>query len=69
MAGVELPVEGAQRLAFAEAGLADAAGDAAFAALVGLLGEQQVQELLVRQAVALGAGQDGVELLGASAGP
>ena len=45
---VELPVEGAQRLEFAEACLADAAGDAAFPALTGLVGDEQVQELLVR---------------------
>ena len=48
-----------------EACVADAMSDAAFAALVGLLGDEQVQELLVRQAVAPGARQDGVELFGA----
>jgi hypothetical protein len=39
--------------------------NAPFPALVGLLGDQQVQEVLVRQAVASGSRQDGIELLGA----
>ena len=38
--------------------------DAAFAAAVRLLREEPVQELLVRQALPLGVGQDRVELLG-----
>ena len=49
---VEVPVELAERLAFNEVGLADAMGDRAFAALVGLLGDEQMQELLVRQSFA-----------------
>jgi len=61
---IELPVERTQRLAFAEAGLADAMGDTPFAAAVRLLGDEPVQEVLVRQALPLGVGQDRVELLG-----
>ena len=62
--GVELPVEALQGVRIAEAGVADALGDAAFAALVGLFAEEQSRELQVRQAVVLGAAQGGVELLG-----
>ena len=51
-------------LRFAEAGLADAMGDAPLAALGGLLADQQVQEVQVRQALPLGARQGGVERLG-----
>ena len=58
---VELPVELGEWLAFGEAGFADAGGDAAFAALVGLFGDQPVQELLMRHAFAFGPGQNGVE--------
>jgi hypothetical protein len=47
----------AEGLAFHEAGFADAVGDAAFAALVRLFGDQHVQELRVGQALPLGAGQ------------
>ena len=53
----------AQGLTFAEAGLADAMGDAAFPAAVRLFGEEPVQELLMRQAVAHRLGQHRVELL------
>ena len=47
-----------------EAGLADAVGDAPLAAPVGLLADQHPQEFQVRQPLALGARQHGVELLG-----
>ena len=61
---VEFPVERTQGLEVAEAGLADTPGDAAFASLIGLLGEEQVQELLVRQAVTFSARQSRVKLFG-----
>src|SRR5579884_1844770 len=62
---VELPVEGTQRLEFTEPRLADPAGDAALPALGRLIGQEQVQELLVRPGFPLGAGQHRVELLSA----
>jgi hypothetical protein len=40
--GVELPIECGQRLRFAEVGLADAMGDAPFAALGRLFGNDEV---------------------------
>src|SRR5439155_17135475 len=61
---IELPVKLSQRLAFVEAGFADAIGDAAFATLGRLRGDEPVQELLVRQTLPLGTGQDRVELRG-----
>ena len=52
--GVEGPVEGAQRQGFAEVGLLDEPFDAALAAEAGLIGEQAMQEVEVREAGILG---------------
>jgi hypothetical protein len=61
---IEVPIKAGQGLGLAETGLTDAMGDAAFAAQVGLLGDHQVQELQMRQTLAIGARQGGVECLG-----
>ena len=60
---VELPVEGGERVGVAEAGCADAVGDAAFATTVSLVAQEQVQELQVGEAFTRGAAEQGVELL------
>src|SRR5262245_13747140 len=62
--GVELPVERRQRLAVAEACLADSVGDAPLAALGRLLSDQAVQEFQVREAIAFDLGPDRVERFG-----
>ena len=48
----------------AEAGLVNAVGDAAFAALVGLVAQQSMHELQMRQALLFRAAQERVKLLG-----
>jgi len=62
--GIELPVERRQRLTLPEARLADAVGNGALPPARCLLGNHQVQELQVGQALPLRTSQGRVEGLG-----
>lgn len=62
--GIERPVEGGERQGFTEAGVLDEPFDAALAAQAGLIGEQSVQEVEMREACILGVLERRVELLG-----
>lgn len=61
---VEAPVELRQRLEIAEVGLLDAAFDTALAPQSGLIGEQAMEEVEVRQPGVLGVLRGSVELVG-----
>jgi hypothetical protein len=62
--GVEVLIELGERLELAEAGLFDAALEAAYTAQAGLIGEQALEEVEVSETGVLGLLEGGVELLG-----
>ena len=62
--GLNFPIEDFQSFSFSESSLTDTALDGAIAAGSGLLTEEQIEELEMRQRLFIGAFEDSVEIVG-----